>query len=188
MYLKKMITGAIACCLLGSLGLSSCDKVKDAIKVNVPVEIRDIQFIIPPVTEAGQDFSQDFTVSIDIEALIRQADPGLGAGNIKSATIESCILTIDDDSQYDDDNFTALSSVDASVASNTNTSFTRIASAGNPGEKFILDMSVNNDLDLKSYLKGNTFNFRFSGKAKRATTHTLQCRATVKFKVGAGLN
>ena len=184
MFLRKTITYAMAGLVMAATGFSSCDKIKDAIKVNVPVEIKDIEFTLPPVT-ADQDFSQDFTASVDIDALIKQADPNLGTGNIKSAKIESCVLTIDEGSQYEDDNFTALSSVNASIASNTNTNFTKIASINNPAEKFVLDIPVNNDLDLKSYLQGNTFNFRFSGKAKRTTTHTLNCRATIKFKVGA---
>jgi|GEM_PF-579379 len=186
MFWKKMIACAAAGLIIGAAGLSSCDKIKDAIKVNVPVEIKDIRFVLPPVTAAGQDFSQDFTTSVDIDALIKQADPGLGSGNIKSARIESCVLTVDEDSRYEDDNFTALSSVNAFIASNTNTNFIQVASADNPPEPYTINMKVNGDLDLKGYLNGNLFNFRLAGKAKRATAHMLKCRATIKFKIGVG--
>lgn len=182
--IKKITTTLIA---VLAIAFSSCEKIKDSIKANVPVTIEDITFTLPPSSDV-ETFSQDFSMALNIDSLIKDVNSSLGAGNIKAAYVESIVLSIDEDSRYEDDNFTALEELNAALASDSKPAFTNIASIGNTPEKFVLDMYTLSDQDIKGYLTGDRVTFRFNGKMKRATTQTLNCSATIKLKITAGLD
>jgi hypothetical protein len=169
------------------IGLSSCDKVKDSIKANVPVTLDQIEFDLPP--SMGEDeFSETITTHLNIDSLLKDANSSLSVNNIKSAKVESLTLIIDESTRFESDNFTAMSLLKTYLSSSSNPSSIEIAKAINPTSEFEVAMQTDKDQDVKAYIVDNAISFRIYGKLKRNTTNILRCRAIVKLKITAGLD
>jgi hypothetical protein len=176
--------GLVAVLAMSTL-LPSCDKVKDAISINIGTQTVTADFYITPQPEGTQELSL-FQYGINIDSLIKIQSPDLGIGNIRKAKIQSINLTFTNATQ--NDNFGAFSACEVGFASNSNYQYIKVAGiTSNPDTyKTSLDIPVE-DVDLKDYFKATAFLFKFSGTTRRATTTTLQGKATIKFDVEAGL-
>ncbi len=183
-YLIILIIGASLC----AFALASCKKIKDAVKVNVALQMADISFTIPVIEHEGAVTLGEFDVYVNVDSIIKAKNSKLGAEHIKSVKIKSCTVQILDDTIYPDDNFTVLQSCRAELSSNTKTAWETIAHTDSPVETpHKLELPVNSSLELKDYFKGTWFSYRITGTAVRPTTHTIDCKATLQFDISAGL-
>jgi hypothetical protein len=166
---------------------TSCNKVKDLISINVSAQSSDVDFTIQPANAGTGDLSQ-FSTSLLIDSLIKeQAGKTYGLVNIKSVKLESCVLTI---SNSDDLNsFGNVSACSAAMSSNANTTMVSIAELTSNPETVTstLNVPVNTALDLKPYFGATSFSYKLSGTLRKAITKTLNCKATIKYKIEIGL-
>lgn len=177
--------GFVAVLALSTL-LHSCDKVKDAISINVPTQTVTADFTIAPQPVGTQTLAS-FQFGINLDSLIKIQNSSLGLGNIKSAKIKSITLTLTNATQTD--NFAVVSACEAGLYSSSNSTYKAFASLTSNPDTYstTLDIPVNQDLDLKDYFNATAFYYTVSATTRRATTTTLQGKATVKFDVAVGL-
>ncbi len=185
--MKKTLT-SFAVTILASavLLLSSCDKAKDLVKVNVAMQSADISFIIHE-QPAGTQTLAEFTTLLNVDSLIKSEASSMGISNIKSVKIKSCTFElINSDAQ---NHFGALSACKAQLFTNANNTVVTLAEIINNSDAAAskLDLPVNADLELKNYFSGTSFYYKISGTTRRATNKPLQARATIKFNVQVGL-
>ncbi len=187
MFKKSLVFAAVALCA-ASFSFVSCDKIKDLVKVEVPVTT-EVEFTIPVITETGNTAFGTYDVSVDVNELIKSSNSEVSIENIKSARIQSCIVTAENNNAFPNDNFTALSSIKAEFASNVKSDFVEIANiATPPANGYEVDVPVNSDLEIKDYMSGTTFKYKVSGVATRTTTSEIKCKAKIKYLVKAGLD
>ncbi|WP_205509621.1 hypothetical protein [Longitalea arenae] len=177
--------GLVAVLAMSTL-LPSCDKVKDAISINIGTQTVTADFYITAQPQGTQELAM-FQYGINIDSLIKIKSPDLGIGNIKKANIQSVHLTLSNATQTD--NFGAFSACELGLASSSKPEYTVVAAlTANPDTYATsLDIPVNTNLDVKDYFKSSVYYFKFSGTTRRATSTTLQGKATIKFDVEAGL-
>lgn len=168
----------------GVFAFSSCNKIKDALKINVPLTMT-VPLTIPPT--AGGNGTSSSVVKLDVDSLIKANNSQLSVSNIKSVDINSVTININSDSQDPQDNFTALQSIAEYFSSDGNSSKIELASVSNPTEPYSVDVTVSSVPDLSNYFNAKTFYFETDYQMKRATTHTINATATVKFTLQAGL-
>jgi hypothetical protein len=163
----------------------SCNKVKDAISINIPTQTVTADFYITP-QQVGTQQVAVFQYGINLDSLIKHENSSLGIGNIKSAKIKSVVLNLTNSTQTD--NFGAFSSCEVGLSSNAIPEYKVVAGlASNPDQTAAtLDIPVNS-VELKDYFNSSAFYFKLSATTRRATTTTLQGKATIKFDVTAGL-
>ena len=165
--------------------LPSCDKVKDAITINVPLQTADVQFAITPVN-AGTGTMTMFQFGVNIDSVLKKENSSIGIGNIKKAKVKSITLTLSNATQ--DDNFGAFSACEAGLASNAKPEYTTFAALTANPDTYATTLSIPvNDVDLKDYFGSTVFYYKLTGTARRATTTTLNGTATIKFDIEAGL-
>lgn len=170
-----------------SIAISSCNKIKEAIKANVDLTSADIEFTIPQITAIGAANMGSKDVYLNVDSIIKANNAKLSASYIRSVNIKSCTITmIDGDAN---NNFSALESCKVDFSSNVNTNFITLAEiTGNPDvEMYTLEIPVNTTIDLKDYFNATTFSYNLSGTARKITTKDILCHATVKFSLEAGL-
>jgi len=176
--------GLVAVLALSTL-LHSCDKVKDAISINIPTQTVTADFYITP-QQVGTQQVASFEYGINLDSLIKHENTSLGIGNIKSAKIKSVSLTLTNASGSD--NFGAFSACEVGLSSSAVATYKVVAGiASNPdNNQTTLDIPVN-DIELKDYFSSTSFTYKLSATIRRATTTTLTGKATIKFDVSAGL-
>jgi len=176
--------GLVAVLALSTL-LPSCDKVKDAISINVPTQTVTADFTITAQPAGTRDLAS-FQFGINLDSLIKKENSSLSIGNIKQAKIKSISLTLTNATQAD--NFAVISACEAGVTSNTQPQYTVFAALTSNADTYAttLDIPVK-DIDLKDYFSSTAIYYKLSGTTRRATTTTLQGKATIKFDIVAGL-
>lgn len=180
------VTAAFLFVGLASFSTMSCNKIKDAIKVNVPVTM-SVPITIPAVAATGSTTSQTMVVKANIDSIINASNSKLSAENIKSVSIKSLNITINEDSHFDQDNFTAVANLTEHFYSDGNPTKIELAQISNPTDPYSIDIPVSTPGDLKGYFNDQTFYFQTDLKMKRATTHEINAVAKVTFTVQAGL-
>ncbi|MFL5743069.1 MAG: hypothetical protein ACJ751_00275 [Niastella sp.] len=176
--------GLVSVLALSTL-LHSCDKVKDAISINIPTQTVTADFYITP-QQVGTQQVATFQYGINLDSLIKHENTSLGIGNIKSAKIKSVVLNLTN--AGGPDNLGAFSACEVGLSSSAKPDYTVIAGiANNPDQNQVtLDIPVNN-IELKDYFSSTSFTYKLSATTRRATTTTLTGKATIKFDVTAGL-
>ena len=127
--------GFVAVLALSTL-LPSCDKVKDAIRINIPTQTVNVDFDIQKVA-AGTAQESGFSWGINLDSTIKKSNPDLGINNIKQEKIKSITLTLKNSTQTD--NWSSFSSAEAGFASNaggTIGSYTTFASLPSIAESY----------------------------------------------------
>jgi hypothetical protein len=177
--------GLVAVLALSSF-LHSCNKVKDAIVINIPTQTVTADFTISPV-QAGTATLASFQFGINLDSVIKVQNSSLGLGNIKSAKIKSITLNLTNATQAD--NFAVVSACEAGITSNNNSTYKAFASLTSNPDTYAttLDIPVNPDVDLKDYFNATAIYYKLSGTTRRATSTTLTGKATVKFDLQVGL-
>jgi hypothetical protein len=163
----------------------SCNKLKDVITVNVPLQTADVQFSITPQPVGTQTLAS-FQFGINVDSVLKRENSSLGIGSIKKVKVKSITLTLSNATQSD--NFGALSACEAGLASNTIPDYVVFAALTSNPDVYAttLDIPVK-DVDLKDYFGSTVLYYKLTGTARRATTTTLNGKATIKFDIEAGL-
>ena len=169
------------------LALSACNKVNDAINVNVPLQMAEVDFTIPPMGVGEHDLATS-TVYVHVDSILKAFNASAAVNNIKSVKIKSCTISLLDDTVHPDDNFTSLTSFNVAMSSNNKTDWSTVAILENTViDPYFVNLPVDDKLELKDYFKGTTFLFRMHGKLKKAFLNDVKCRANIKFDIEAGL-
>ncbi|OQP58266.1 hypothetical protein A3860_08070 [Niastella vici] len=163
----------------------SCNKLKDLVTINVPLQTADVDFSIAP-QPAGTQTLSSFQFGINVDSVLKKENSSLGIGSIKKVKVKSITLTLSNATQAD--NFGALSACEASIASNNKPDYVVFAGLTSNPETYAttLDIPVK-DVDLKDYFGSTVLYYKLSGTTRRATTTTLTGKATIKFDIEAGL-
>jgi hypothetical protein len=177
--------GLVAVLALSTL-IHSCNKVKDAIRINVPTQTVSADFTIQPVP-VGTQAVAIFQFGVNLDSLIKIQSKDLGINNIKSAKIKSVSLTLTNATATD--NFGSFSACEIGLSSSAKPEYTVVAGIASNADANVnpLEIPVTQDLELKDYFNSTSFTYRLSATARRATTTELKGRATIKFDVVAGL-
>lgn len=167
------------------VSFSSCDKIKDALKVDIVMQTADVSFSIPVQPVGTQQLSQ-FSVYLNVDSIIKKKNSSLGIDNIKSVKMKSCTLVLLN--AEGNNNFGALSAAKAELSSNSNSTLVTIAELSSNPDVAATSLTLPvTTTELKGYFQGTNFTYRLTGTTRRATTKTLECRATIQFDVEAGL-
>jgi len=163
----------------------SCNKLKDLVTINVPLQTADVDFSIAPQPAGTQTLSQ-FQFGINVDSVLKNENSSLGIGSIKKVKVKSITLTLSNATQTD--NFGALSACEAGIASNNKPDYVVFAGLTSNPDTYAttLDIPVK-DVDLKDYFGSTVLYYKLSGTTRRATTTTLTGKATIKFDIEAGL-
>ncbi|THU39286.1 hypothetical protein FAM09_12295 [Niastella caeni] len=165
--------------------VTSCNKLKDVIKINVPLETADIQFSIAPQPAGTQQLTA-FQFGINIDSLLKIENSSLGTSNIKQVKVKSITLQLNNATQ--NDNWGALSACEAGLASNNIPSYTVFAGLTSNPDAYATTLNIPvKDVDLKNYFNSTVLYYKVSGTTRRATTTTLTGTATIVFDIEAGL-
>jgi hypothetical protein len=184
--MKNVLSLNLLFLLVSSFFLTSCDKLKDALKVDVAMQTADVSFTIPP-QQAGTQTLSEFITSLNVDSAIKANNSQFGISNVKSVKITSVRITLlNGDGQ---NTFGALSDCKMDFSSNNKPDKVTLGSLSNNPDAAVsaLDLPVNSSLELKDYFSAASFNYTLSGTTRRAITKTLECKATVKFNVQVGL-
>ena len=164
---------------------TSCNKVKDLITINVPLQTADVKFTIDPVN-AGTGQLTIFQFGVNIDSVLKKENSSIGIGNIKKVKVKSITLTLTNATQAD--NFGAFSACEAGLASNTKPDYTTFAALTSNPDTYATTLDITpKDVDLKDYFTSTVLFYKLSGTARRATTAPLNGTATIKFDIEAGL-
>jgi hypothetical protein len=185
--MKKVLALSAATLLVGGFCiLQSCNKVADALKVNVPLET-SIDFTIPASDTAGAlDLAQQ-DIYLNVDSIIKANDAGLGIGTIKSVAITSCVLEMHNSDAVN--NLGILQACKAEIKSDVNSVWVTVAEvANNPdNQASTLNVPVIANIDLAAYFKTTNFSYHISGTLRRAATQEMHCTAVIKYTLVAGL-
>src|ERR1044072_958240 len=107
--------GFVAVLAMSTL-LPSCDKVKDAIRINIPTQTVNADFEIQKIAAANATQEVNFSWGFNLDSTIKVSNPDLGIGNIKKAKIKSIVLNLKN--QTSTDNWSSFSAADVSFTSN----------------------------------------------------------------------
>lgn len=176
--------GLVAVLALGTF-LHSCNKVKDAIRINVPTQTVTADFTIAPLPVGTQQVAI-FQFGVNLDSLIKIQSTDLGITNIKSAKIKSVSLSLTNATQTD--NFAVFSACEVGLSSSSKPEYVVVAGQPSNPDQYAttIDIPVK-DIDLTAYFNATSFTYKLSATTRRATTTTLTGKATIKFDVTAGL-
>jgi hypothetical protein len=152
--------------------LSSCEKVKDILSFDIPVE-QTYDFEIPAIDTVGSLTIESPAISIDIEKMLKEKNENLSLGNIKEARIASIKLVVKEGSRMENNNLMSWMSL-------TNGKIT-------PDQPYEYTLPVNSSFDFKDYFKDNTFYFQITASNITKIIQTIPCTIQFKFIVRAGL-
>lgn len=186
--MKKLFYTLSAVLMIGLIGFSSCDKIKDLAKVNFNLDNADGEFTIPAIIAVGEQSLGTDDIYMNLDSIIKAQNSKVGSSNIKEVKITSCELTLTNGDSKN--NFSALESCTLDIKSNVKTDFIRMAGvSNNPDvEAQTLNLPVESSLDLKNYfLSANQFTYRITGKSRKTTDKELKCKVLVKYTITAGL-
>lgn len=184
--MKQLLLRNATLVLALSFLMTSCDKLKDAVKVNVAMQTADVDFTIP-IQPAGTQTLSEFVTVLNVDSAIKANNSSFGASNIKSVKVKSCrIIVLNGDAE---NQLGVLSAAKMEFASNNKPATVTLANLSNnpDAQATSLELPVDSNLELKEYFNATSFLYHLSGTTRRATTKALQCRATVKFDVQVGL-
>ena len=176
----------VLCALALSTVLFSCEKVKDAIKVNYSLTGAEATFYIDAQPAGTQELSQ-FFVKLNIDSAIKANHSSFGVDNIKSAKIKSVVIEVLNGEGQN--TLGALSACHLAFASdNKPTPLTLASLTNNPDVAATsLNIPVDGNQELKDYLRAKSFIYHVSGTTRRPTTKQLQCKAIVTYDLQLGL-
>ncbi len=175
--------GTVVTAVMLVLGVTSCDKGLDILKVNVPMKFSEVTFTIPISPIAGE-YADEKTVSTNLDSLL--AANKVNKDKIKSIKLKSLVVTVLDGDA--DNNFRLLESIKGQISKDGG-SFVDVGGiTGNPDtESYELTIPVNTQTEYKDYLSGSTFTFKVSGLTRSPVTKAMVVKAKLEFDLEATL-
>lgn len=185
---KYLFTSVLLLAVVG-VGLTSCNKLKDALKITLNLSNEDAVLTVPALPDTGSITFTPPAVYLNLDSIIKSENSSLGAGNIKEVKITSCTLSLTNGDE--NNNFSAIESCKIELASNVKSEFVTIGSVSNNPDvtAYTLELASDNNADLKDYfLNANQLTYRFSIKSRKPTTKELTCKIKVNYKMVVGLD
>jgi hypothetical protein len=179
--MKKCFLSFAALSIL-SLGLSSCEKVKDALFPAFSTSGGAFVVNVPIVVNTSSEVSLGATtVHFNLDSTIKANTGGaFGLSNVDAVKIQDIMLDVlNDDATSNISNF---ESAKVTVTSSGNSTPAIVASATIPD----VDNAVviqGNGANLKPYLQSNEITYNVSGKARRATLKPLQLTLSITLRI-----
>lgn len=171
--------------LTAAFTFQSCDKVEDALKVNVPLEVDDNSFTIPAIEAAGDINLTEEEVDFNVEEFLTNFNENYGLENVKSIKVDSCILTLTNATEAD--NFSVLESCKVQITIG-GTTLTIAEVTDNPNtysERLVLP--VISSIELKDFVNAENLTYHITGVTRRGTSIDLNCNVKLKFMLVAAL-
>lgn len=187
MKLRKLSTVSLALLLSAGFMSSSCDKVKDLVKVNIPMQTVEYQFDIPARDLTGEFTVADFNIRFNVDSAIKANASQFSTANIRTVKISSASITTTNGTN--ENHIGAFSSCSVKGNSNVNTELTALASKTNIPDNFVqtIDLDVEKDKELKSYFNNPvTFNYVLTANNRRSIPAPLRATLKVKFDIEVG--
>ena len=188
-YTKSRFMKRIAAIMITVLALGACSKIKELVKITVPLN-STFAFDIPAIPVSGTFPPITIpTPPLHLDSIIKANNSAASLNNIREAHMTACTLTL---AQYDTaNNFSAIKDCTIEIASTANSTFQTIAYVTNNPDvaSGTLNLTVNSDLDLKPYFADSTgtISYRISLTTRKPTTTQLSTTAALKYNITVGL-
>lgn len=182
--MKRKINFIAILAVLATVGLTSCNQVKDKLFSAFITPSADVNFTIDVITNTSTlgDIGS-MNTNLNLDSIIKaQTDNTFSLNSITSINIEECKLTILNPDATN--NIANFEEVKVSLKTNTNSTPVQLCTGLNPdvyGDIWLLP--VDKTVNLKDYLNGTQLTYIIGAKARRVTTKKLDCKMTIKFKV-----
>ena len=171
--------------IVGAMSLASCNKIAGLLSYNLALQTIDGQFTVPIITDTTQSQNAGTTtVYINVDSFIRASTGNnLGVNNISSVKVQSCSITAQNADSHN--NFANFQSCDFSFSSDVNSSVIHPATITNNQDTYAasINLPVDNNLELKSYLTGHQFSYFIKAKMRRPTTKQINCTVHVQMNI-----
>jgi hypothetical protein len=177
-HLNRILT--IAAVFVVITTLQSCSKLaQKLLNFDLSMQTQTVNVDVPPAQ--GNIAVGPITTYYNVDSFVRASTGGqLGAANISSVKITSCVITINNPNFAN--NFANFKSASASFYSNTDTNPYTLSNPSNP-DQYAPTLTLPVDqTELSSYI-GNQFTYSLSGSMRRPTTTTLHCTVTFTYSV-----
>jgi hypothetical protein len=185
--MKKSIA-TLSVATVFTLGLTSCDKLKDKLFPSFEANAGVVQLTVPVITNTSTEASLGSqTVHFNLDSTVQDYTKGRGdfsISNVNSVKVKNVSVMLTSPYGDDSNNLSNFENAKVTLASNTNTTPVVIASAS-IADSYSSSLNIANDNspELKEYLKGSDFIYTVSGKPRRATHEPMNLVITVTLKV-----
>jgi hypothetical protein len=159
--------------------LTSCKKLDNLVQVNLELQMAQVPFTIQPT--AGGTTSTTGIAYYNVDSAIKASNSSFGEGNIKSAKIDSVVVTLTNST------FTDITNTSASFHSDADTATISIAGNTNSSTSSSLTLLPLTTLDLTNYLKATSFTYTFTSTYP-TIANPIQANAAVYFHLVVGPN
>jgi hypothetical protein len=172
--------------IITSLSISSCKKVK-AIFPGADITAPTITVVIPPVPAAAVGFGEiplgNYEQRLNIDSAIRANTGGaFGIGSVTSVKIKE--YTVGVSNADDANNLSNFESGRVLLTSNSQSTPVEIMSFTLPTTNTsTITQTPTNAPELLQYIKGGQLTYQIFGRARRATTKSLNMSVSVILKV-----
>lgn len=183
--MKKQIPILLAIGMITLTSLTACTKLIQALFPSFETQIRTVEVTIPvvPGTTAETTLGSA-SVRYNLDSVIKEHTVNQFDIN-KMATVKVKSVTINLSNADQTNNIANFESVRLNLTTDNNGTPTTIASTTIPDTySTSLTVPVTNSPELKEYLKGNQITYTVLGKARRATTKSLNAVIVVTLQVG----
>lgn len=173
---------AFAC---GISTMTSCDKLVDEVAKNLNFDLvfqtAETTFSIPVQSTLGT-YSDTKSETFDMDAFIKgKTDNKLGVGNIKTAKIKSCKLTITNPDA--DNNFQNFSKASVILKAAGQPDITLEINDNPDTYATELSLPVDASKDMVPYLKATSFTYVVGGTLRKVTTKEIMMHVRFEFDI-----
>jgi hypothetical protein len=169
--LSKLGLAALALSVI----MTSCKKLDSLVKVNVGLQMAQVPFTINP-TGAGTT-TETATVNFDVDSAINSNNASYGVANIKSAQVDSVVITLTNAT------FAGVTNTSASFYSDAVATPVTIATNANGSATSSLTLVPSSTVDLTNYVKATSFTYSFVSTHSEPILNPISANAIVYFHV-----
>lgn len=179
--MKKLLIASVII-----IGFTSCSKlVGELVSKLMSMQTVDAEFTLPIITDTTNSQSYGPTSThVNVDSFITSYSSGnYTIKNLKKATIQSCLITINNPDSSN--NFANVQSCEVDLNSDIITQMIHPATITNNPDIYAdtLNVPVDNSIDLTSYMNSKQFNYTVKAKLRRATTKALTCTIHLKLNI-----
>lgn len=184
--MKKTILCAIA--IASSAFFStSCEKIKEIVNVDVPLTF-DYTITIPASPLATDVEIPTVSVMTNVEEIIKDYTKESKIGEIRKVYFSTATVEVLEESRYEDDNLTSISSFVLNMNSTSKSQWTSLVNLDStPTDPYELELPVNTTIDVKDYFFANDFSFNGTVGMTKSTTKDIKCKMKVKVKINVSI-
>ena len=170
--------------VFGTILTQSCSDSVKKLHYDIPYNSGDVVVTILPTnntTDLTTIMADPIRFNVDSFIKVKTGNV-LGLKNITSVKLLSVKLTLLDGS--DANNFANFESCSASFYSNLNPGPYTVSIPKNPDvPAYTLDLPIDPDAELKSYMQGNLFYYAIGGKLRRSVTASVKCKIEFTYNI-----